>query len=638
MKANLFKSKEGEKIVEECNGKLKDFKVNLDNIIKNRSNFETDLKKLFDDVNKFNSDFFNKNIDIKEKLGTFDSRNELLNYIDSFEKEIYYTYLMLLLLNKMNDGLDKIKIDGNILDDKLFDLNDEKNRKKELARIFNSSYKNFISLISDYKGSNKEKVNYIYRCVCSGIPSKLENEFNSTVEKFAKIKEEYDESLYVNFEVELDTSKMEKYPYVTEKEYKAEFVKKKLRVKKGSNLLTDNVGLPYLSSVVVSPSDDSRTYNITLNYFFNYFIDGEQVFDLNDERNIVTSSKKIKFVPTKENSAKINISNILIYLQRQKFIKEMSEKIDKANTVEELRGAFSNFYDIMNKGSFDEWTETYEDFKKSSNFIKPSIYDKIYEYLESTVFKDLYSAINKKYTDLKKAKLGDECKKAFELLEKAYQSVVEKYKGIIGLVKDIDGLDELNNKKVNKDALKKELEDAIEDKDAINKVLVKDEELYKNTILKYVNDILKISDDKMNELKNEITNGIVNIYNSAVQEMMNNINNSADIDSLKKLGYEDKNVISTELTNKVNSKDSNIENKKKKYAISINIDTYVDDIYNEYKKKESSLKSGHKNEDNNEDTKEKGHGSVQSSEETTKKDNKVKGNKTRCSNYKNKEQ
>ena len=128
--------------------------------------------------------------------------------------------------------------------------------------------------------------------------------------------------------------------------------------------------------------------------------------------------------------------------------------------------------------------------------------------------------------------------------------------------------------------------------------------------MKYVNDILEIYKNKENEFKKAVLQEISSIYNSAAQEMVNKINNSTDIDSLKKLRYEDKSVISTELTNKINSKDNNLENKKEKYAIPININTYVDDIYNEYKKKESLLKSGHKNEDNREDSKEKGQDSV----------------------------
>ena len=638
IKLDLFKSKSVKKFLEEEKVKFEEINKKLDEIVKNKTDYKNKIQRLYEEWEKYNSKFFNEhqNLDtLKEKDEDYSNlHSEILDFRD----KIIGTFTILQFLDEINSDLEKIKINGELIDQNLFKYKDEINRINQIALLCKGNKLVYEITNINFKKDEIKEIKSVYKSyaddneldryckvfVFNNVSRELYNDLDNKVAELSKKYKQYLESIKVKMEYELDTSEMkcdfDKGEY--EKAFKDRCERIYNKIGKGENILDE---LNDLMNWVEVEGRGKR-------YFFKYFIDGEQIFDRDNERNIVKSPKKIKIVPTRSNYGYISIYNTLVDLQREKFKKETFEKINNAKSVDELKIAFPNLEHIIENKTFTEWTVRYEKFENSYS-LKDIDYD-----LKSSKFKDLASAITKKFTDLKKANLSKEGQVALKLLEKAYQSVVDKYKGIIGSVNNIDELNKLNNKNVNNIALKQEVEKAIKDNDAKDKILVSDKELYDNTILKYVNNILKISEDKMNELKNVIANGIVDIYNLAVQEMKNNIKNSTDIDSLKKLGYEDKKVISTELIKKINSKDSNLENKKKKYAISININTYVDDIFNEYKKKESSLKSGHKNEDKKEDNKEERQGSVQSSGETTKEADKEKGNKSRCSNYKKKEQ
>ena len=649
IKLDLFKSRSVKAFLDKEKLNFKEFDKKLDEIVKNKADYKNKIQSLYEELENYNSKFFEKH----QNLDTLKERDEdysnLHSKILDFKGKITGTLTIFQFLDEINSDLKKINIKGDLIDENLFKYNDEKNRINKIAslciknkKVYEVSsnvnfkkdeIKEIIEVYNNFAKGKDGLKRYCNRYVFDYISRDLCEDFDNKVDELSKKYEEYLKSLQVNTEYELDTSKMKCHGFSKEDYINAfkQRCNKYKNFEKGKNIF-DEI-FDFMSYIEIN--------NGPKYYFFNYFIDDKQIFDYFDPVNTVKQDIKIKIIPTKYYGFKMDINQALLYLQREKFEKEKSEKIEKAKSKDDLINSFKSIDDILESGVFKEWSELYDNIRSNKSKYKIDT-SYISDELSTSKFPSLRKKFTEKYNGFLEAELDEEIKEGLSKLKEVYKSVLDEYKVKIDTVKDID---ELNNlKDINEHDLKNKIGNKpflIEDKTLkkqleviINKLIITNQKIYENTKMTYVNEILEIYKNKMNEFKNAVLQEIANYYNLAVQEMKNNINNSADIDSLKKLGYEDKNVISTELTNKVNSKDSNLENKKKKYDISIDINTYVDDIFNEYKKKESSLKTGKKDEDN----KDERHGSDQSSVETTKKDDKGKGNKSRCSNYKNKEQ
>lgn len=649
LKLDLFKSKKVKDFLNKEKVNFEEFNRNLNKIVENKDNYKDRIQKLYEEWKNYYSKFFEEH----KKLDTLKERDEdysnLRSEISDFGHRIIGALTVLQFLDNINSDLKNININGELIDEKLFKYKEEANRIVQIAQLCLENRLNYeadsnVSFqkdsINDIKKVYEKHVNendlgrYCGNYVFNYISRDLRKDLDKKVAELSKKYDEYLKSLQVNTKYELDTSKMEckgfsKDDYINAFKQRCNNIGFK-DYKKGKNIF-DKI-FDFMNYIAIN--------NDPKYYFFNYFIDDEQIFDYFDLKNIVKKDIKIKIIPTEYNGSKINKNKALLYLQREKFEKEKSEEIENAKSKDDLIKSFKSIKDILNSGSFEEWNDLYKNIKFNKD--KYNIDTSLENEFDTCKFPSLRKKFEKKYNGFLEAELDKEIKEGLNKLKEVYQSVLDEYKVKINTVKDIDELNNLED--INEHDLKDKIGNKpfyIEDEtlkkqliDIIGKIVRKNKEIYENTQMTYVNEILEIYKNKENEFKNAVLQEISNYYNLAVQEMKNNIKNSTNIDSLKKLRYEDKSVISTELTNKVNSKDSNLENKMKKYSISIDINTYVDDIYNEYKKKESSLKSGNKNED----SKEKVHDSVQSSEETTKKDDKVKDNKTKCCNYKKKEQ
>ena len=626
IKLDLFYSKKVKEFLKNEEKNFEKLTEKLDNIVRNKSDYKNKIKNLYEEWKNYKHNFFEKYDNIDTLKENDEDYSNLEYKILDFRHRIIGTLTILQFLDEINSDLGNIKINRELMDENLFKYKDEANRIKRIAPLCKdnklfyeaSSNPNFkdgaIKKINEvYKSYADEKGGLEHYCnnfVFSYVSKELLKDYDNKVDELSKKYEEYLKSLVVNTEYELDASKMEcdgfsKDDYINAFKQRCNDYK---NYTKGKNIF-DKI-FDFMKYIAIN--DDPKYY------FYNYFIDDKQIFDYFDPENIVKKDIKIKIIPTKYHGYKINKNQALVYLQREKFEKEKSEIIENAKSKDDLIGSFKSKEDIIDSWVFKEWSELYEKFRYNKNN-KYNIDTSYISYeLSTSKFPSLGKKFAEKYNGFLEAELDKEIKEGLNELKKVYQSVVDKYEAKINAVKDID---ELNNLKgIDEHDLKNEIDNSlynIEDKklsehlqDIIGKIYIKNKEIYENTKMKYVNDILEIYKNKENEFKKAVLQEISSIYNSAAQEMVNKINNSTDIDSLKKLRYEDKSVISTELTNKINSKDNNLENKKEKYAIPININTYVDDIYNEYKKKESLLKSGHKNEDNREDSKEKGQDSV----------------------------
>ena len=594
LKLDLFKSKTIDAFLKEENTKFEKLTKELDDIIKDKSDYNNKIINFYKKYQNVHSNFIEdyiKNDSLKE---TNKDYFKLISKFSDFKDKIIGTLSILQFLDDIDSDLKKINITGEQIDKNLFKYNDKSKRIQQIAKKYcenmmkiehnENEKKDIAQVYHRYKNDNTLN-KYCEIFVFNNISKNLNNEFKKKIKELSNKENEYSESLNVNIEYEFDTSKMQ-YKDFTENDYKTAFEERRkiygnpMKFKKGENIF-DRI---FDIMKYINVKDSSK------HCFFNYFINDEQIFDYDNTRNIITENTKIKIVPTIISDYNISNYDALTYLQREKFEKEISEKIENAKSEDELINSFISIDKILNYNIFNEWEGVYKEFCKNS---KINSYN-VDEDLKKNKFKSLGEKVREKYEKFQIAKLDEESKQNLEKLKGLYQSVVDEYEAKINAVKDIDKLKYI--KGINNNDLETELktrEYKIESNSTIEHISISNiikninkvknnDELIKTTTTTYVNKILEIYKNKENEFKNAVLQEITGYYNLSVQEMKNKINNSADINSLKNLNYNDKNAITTELENLVKTKDSNLENKKLKYEISININSYVDEIFKEY--------------------------------------------------------